>query len=98
MLLAAPWIAQDEPTKESIMGKHSHEFVENYKGEIAFGLSRELDEASFKVFLQKFSDDRLLELICPRLTQEEMDRTIHLLTGLMRAHLEEKEYHELFLR
>ncbi len=80
------------------MGIHSHSFVENYDGEVAFGLSRELDEASFKVFLQKFSDDRLLEVICPRLTQEEIDRTVHLLTGLMRAHLKEEEYHELFLR
>ncbi len=80
------------------MGKHSHEFVEKYNGEVAFGLTRELDEASFKVFLQKFADDRLLEVICPRLTQEEIDKTVHLLTGLMRTHLKDEEYHELFLR
>jgi len=79
------------------MGTHRHEFVERYEGVVAFGLSREVDEASLKVFLQKFSDDRLLEALCPRLAQEELDRIVHLLTGLMRAHLSDEEYHRLFL-
>lgn len=80
------------------MGRYTHLFVEKYRGPVAFGLTREVDQASFMVFLQKFSDDRLLELLCPRLTQEEIERTIQWLTGLMRAHMSDEEYHRLFLR
>ncbi|MGQ9858841.1 MAG: cytoplasmic protein [Thermodesulfobacteriota bacterium] len=79
------------------MARHSHLFVERYSGPVAFGLSRELDEASFKVFMQKFSDDRLLEVLCPRLSPQEMERTVDFLTGLMRLHMSDQEYHKLFL-
>jgi len=47
------------------MSKHRHTFVETYDGLIAFGMSREIDEKSLICYLQKFSDDDLLETWCP---------------------------------
>jgi hypothetical protein len=79
------------------MGTHHHEFVENYRGPVAFGLSRELDEASLVVYLQKFSDDRLMALLRRRLSDEEIQQTIDWVTALLRRHLSEEEYHGLFL-
>jgi hypothetical protein len=80
------------------MEKHSHEFVETYGGPVAFGLTREIDEASLIVYLQKFSDDRLLEVLKGRLSDEEILRTVDWITGLLRTYLSKEEYHRLFLR
>ena len=64
---------------------------------ICFGLSRELDERSLKLFLRKFAADDLLDVLVPRLADHEIDRLVGTLTGLLRAHLGEAEYHRLFL-
>lgn len=65
--------------------------------EICFGLDRATDERSFKLFVQLFSRKQLLEILVPRLEDKEIEQTVHLLTTLMRNHLKEREYHELFL-
>ena len=78
--------------------RHSHQFVETYRGPVAFGLSREVDEASLVVYLQKFSDDRLMEVLRSRLSDEDILQLVDLITGLLRRHLTEEEYHGLFLR
>ncbi|RUM36934.1 MAG: hypothetical protein DSY57_04885 [Desulfobulbus sp.] len=64
---------------------------------ICFGLDRATDEQSLMLFLQLFSRKQLLEILVPRLDDQEIDQTVHLLTTLMRNHLKEREYHELFL-
>ncbi len=79
------------------MGKHSHHFVESYAGPVAFGLTRDIDEASLIVYLQKFSDDRLLEVLRGRLSDEEILKTADWIAGLLRTHLSKEEYHRLFL-
>jgi len=80
------------------MEKYSHQFVETYRGPVAIGLTREIDEASLTVYLQKLSDDRLLEILRGRLSDEEIVQVVDWITGLLRRHLTEKEYHTLFLR
>ena len=80
------------------MGKHSHQFVETYGGPVAFGLTRDIDEASLIVYLQKFSDDRLLEMLRGRLSEDEIRKTADWIVALLRAHLSQEEYHRLFLR
>ena len=80
------------------MESYSHRFVETYRGSLAFGLSRELDESSLIVYLQKFSDDRLMEVLRSRLSDEEIVHTGEWITGLLRRHFTEEEYHRLFLR
>ena len=80
------------------MGKHSHQFAETYGGPVAFGLTRDIDEASLIVYLQKFSDDRLLEVLRGRLSEDEIRKTVDWIVALLRVHLSKEEYHRLFLR
>ena len=80
------------------MRRHRHDFVENYQGMMAFGYSREEDERSLIVFLQKFSDDDLMELLRSRVSDSEIENLVDLLMGLMKKHLSEEEYHRYFLK
>ncbi|MFH1091622.1 MAG: cytoplasmic protein [Pseudomonadota bacterium] len=80
------------------MAYHRHNFVENYQGFVGFGLDRVTDEASLIVYLQKFSDDELLAVLRPRLSDEDIDEIIDLINRLLRRHLNDGEYHRLFLK
>ena len=80
------------------MDHYSHRFVETYRGPVAFGLSREIDESSLIVYLQKFSDDRIMEVIRSRLSDEEIGQIHDWIIGLLKKHLSHEEYHRLFLR
>jgi len=80
------------------MRRHRHDFVETYEGMIAFGYSREEDERSLIAFLQKFSDDDLMMLLSNRVSDSEIENLVDLLTGLMKKHLSEEEYHRYFLK
>lgn len=80
------------------MNRHNHHFVESYTGLVGFGLDRETDEASLIVYLQKFSDDDLMVAMRTRLTSAEIDELEGLISRLLRAHLNEEEYHRLFLK
>jgi len=64
---------------------------------IAFGFDRATDEQSFGLFLARFVDKKLMETLLPRLQNEDILATVDFLTGIMRKHLSEKEYHRLFL-
>jgi len=78
--------------------KHSHRFVEDYDGLVAFGLGREEDEHTLTYYLQKFSDDELMALLRPRLADAEMEELFNLVARLMKQHLTEEEYHRYFLK
>lgn len=80
------------------MKKHQHNFVEEYDEMVAFGFSREIDEKSLKFYLQKFSDDDFLQVLVPRLSDDEITRLFDQISNLMRNHLTEEEYHEYFLK
>ena len=80
------------------MSQHRHEFVEKYDGMMAFGYSREEDERSLVVFVQKFSDDDLMMLLASRLSDSEIEELVDRLTGLMKKHMSEEEYHRHFLK
>ena len=80
------------------MCRHRHDFVEKYHGIMAFGYSREEDELSLIAFLQKFSDDDLMELLRSRVSDSEIENLVDLLTGLMKKHLSDEEYHHYFLK
>jgi hypothetical protein len=77
---------------------HSHTFVETYQGMIGFGLNRETDENTVVCYLQKFSDDTLMTVLRKRLEDEELTTLFDLMSALLRKHLDEKEYHRLFLK
>lgn len=80
------------------MAKYSHRFAETYKGPIAFGLARDIDEASLIVYLQKLSDDRLMEVLRGRISDQEIHQIADWIGDLLRKHLTHQEYHDLFLR
>jgi hypothetical protein len=82
----------------TIMKKHTHDFVNEYKGFIGFGLDRQTDEDSLVVYLQKFSDDELASTLKTRMTEEEINQVVDLIHGLMHKHFTEDEYHRLFLK
>lgn len=80
------------------MSKHKHTFVDRYDDLVAFGFSREVDEKSLKVYLQKFSDDDFLQMLTPRLADDEISGLFEHLSKLLRKHLSEEEYHQVFLK
>jgi len=65
--------------------------------DIVFGLNRTEDERSLASFLKLFSKEQLATVLIPRMSDAEIQQTVELLTGIMRNHLSEKEYHSLFL-
>ena len=80
------------------MPVHSHDFVENYKGLVGFGLDRLTNENTIIYYLQKFSDDDLMQVIRSRLQDQELAALFEILSELLRKHLNEDEYHKLFLK
>jgi len=80
------------------MAKHSHHFVETYDGLVGFGFDRETDEKTIIYYLQKFSDDSLMENLIQRLTDDELGEIFSMLTKLLKKYLADTEYHMLFLK
>jgi len=80
------------------MAIHSHQFVETYQGLIGFGLDRETDENTTICYLQKFSDDTLMQQLTKRLSDDEMQEIFDLITRMLKKHLSDSEYHDLFLK
>jgi hypothetical protein len=80
------------------MGKHTHDFVEEYDGLVGYGLDREGDEHTITYYLQKFSDDTHMALMRERMSEEDMTRLFDMLTYLLKQYLSEEEYHSRFLK
>ncbi len=80
------------------MKKHSHKFVEAYEGMVGFGLDRDTDESTVIYTLQKFSDDALMQELIKRMTDDELDEVFTMVTRILKNHLSEPEYHQLFLK
>jgi hypothetical protein len=80
------------------MPQHTHRFVERYNGLVGFGLDRETDENTVVCYLQKFSDDAVMNAIIKRLDDAELTDLFDLINRLMRRHFTEAEYHRLFLK
>jgi hypothetical protein len=80
------------------MTTHSHNFVETYEGLVGFGADRETDENTVVYYLQKFSDDRMMKTIIKRMSDEELAEIFGLITRLLKNHLLDAEYHQIFLK
>jgi hypothetical protein len=80
------------------MGRHSHRFVETYDGLIGYGLDRRTDENTVRFYLQKFSDDGLMETVLGRMTDEDLLEVFEVTSKMLKTYLNEPEYHELFLK
>ncbi len=80
------------------MKKDSHQFVQEYSGLGAFGMGRETDEETVMFYLQKFSEDSFLKTLLPRLSNEELEDLYLWVNRYLKAHINEDEYHSLFLK
>jgi len=80
------------------MAIHSHNFIETYRGLVGFGADRQTDENTIIYYLQKFSDDRLMQVLIKRLSTEDLSEIFALLTRILAKHLTSAEYHRLFLK
>ena len=80
------------------MPDHSHRFVEDFDGFVGFGLNPKSDMDTVIYYLQKFSDDQLMDLLRDRLTDGDRQSLFDLISGLLRKHLSETEYHRYFLK
>lgn len=80
------------------MDNHSHGFVESYDGFVGFGFNRETDENTIVYYLQKFSDDKLMETLIKKMSDAELSELFNLMTRLLKEHLTEPQYHALFLK
>ena len=78
--------------------KYTHDFVEAYRDLIAFGWDRKTDEQSLICYLQMFSDDTLMKILVPRLTDTEINDIQEMIQRLLKTHCSEPEYHRLFLK
>jgi hypothetical protein len=80
------------------VARHQHTFVDRYDGMVGFGFSREVDEKSLMFYLQKISEDDLVKVLVPRLSDLEITDLFERLSQLMRKYLTDDEYHHLFLK
>jgi len=80
------------------MTKHTHDFVENYNGFVGFGLNRATDENTVIYYLQKFSDDTLMNKIIKKFDDDELNEIFTMVSRILKNHLKESEYHSLFLK
>ncbi|PIE67284.1 MAG: cytoplasmic protein [Deltaproteobacteria bacterium] len=80
------------------MADHSHRFIEEFEGFIGFGLNGQSDRDTVIYYLQKFSDDQLMALLRDRMSDEDRQALFDLISGLLRKHLSEPEYHRYFLK
>jgi len=80
------------------MKKYSHNFVETYDGFTGFGWDRKSDENTVICYLQMFSDDDLMKKLISKLSEDELEEIYSMINRLMKTHLNEGEYHRLFLK
>ena len=80
------------------MAKHSHCFVETFDGFWGYGLDRESNENAVQLYLQKFSDDKLMKIILKRMSDDDLAEVFDVMSKMLRKHLSEPEYHQLFLK
>jgi len=80
------------------MARYSHNFVEIYKGIVGFGFERKTDEDTVELYLQKFSDDKLMDVILRRMSDEDLSLLFETISKMLVKYLMEEEYHRLFLK
>ncbi|MBF0203939.1 MAG: cytoplasmic protein [Desulfamplus sp.] len=61
-------------------------------------MDRETDEETIMFYLQKFSEDRFMKALIPRLENKEIEDIYNLIHTLLKKHFSENEYHNIFLK
>lgn len=66
-------------------------------GKICFGLNQEIDRESMTTFLQLAGQEDFAKLFASRLSSDEILEYVDKFTALLRKHLNQDEYHQVFL-
>jgi hypothetical protein len=85
-------------TRGSHVKKHSHNFVETFDGFLGFGLNRQSNEDTLAVYLQKFSDDTLMNTVLKKMSDDDLETMFDIITGMLKRYLTDAEYHRIFLK
>lgn len=64
---------------------------------ICFGLTEKIDRESFAIFLQLAGKREFAHILAERCSSEEILKTVDQFMALLKTHLNEQEYHKLFL-
>jgi len=64
---------------------------------ICFGMNTELDQSSCATYLKLLGRDEFAKTFAERLSSEEIEILVDMVTSLMQKHLSKQEYHKLFL-
>lgn len=80
------------------MAKYSHCFVETFEGFLGYGLDRQSNEDTVHVYLQKFSDDALMDIVLKRMSDDDLAEVFELIGAMLKKYLNGSEYHQLFLK
>ncbi len=80
------------------MAKHSHRFVETFDGFLGYGLDRQSNEDTVRAYLQKFSDDALMDTVLKRMSDDDLADVFELIGKMLKKYLSGPEYHQLFLK
>ena len=80
------------------MTTDTHRFVHEYQGLGAFGMDRKTDEETIMFYLQKFSEDKFMQTLIPRLSEDELEEIYLFINSILKKHCSEDEYHRLFLK
>lgn len=65
--------------------------------QMCFGMSENLDKASFLCFLKQIGRDEFCTELSNRASSEDIEIFVNQFTALMKKHFSEHEYHTLFL-
>lgn len=71
--------------------------MKNDPGKICFGLTEKLDRESLTTFLQLAGQENFAELFASRLSSDEILDYVDNFTALLKKHINQDEYHEVFL-
>lgn len=65
--------------------------------QLCFGLNENLDQESLAIILQLIGRKEFSDLLASRMNSEEIEKFMNQITGLLKQHLTEAEYHSKFL-
>lgn len=65
--------------------------------QMCFGMSEDLDKASFLCFLKQVGREEFSKELSVRASSEDIEVFVNHFTALMKKHFSEHEYHTLFL-
>ncbi len=90
-------LSLDSLNKHIILNPSTSFTMDIQPNSMCFGLSKDLDQASFFCFLKQIGREEFAKELASRASSEEIEVFVTEFTALMKKHFSENEYHRLFL-